>query len=175
MARLRRFIETDVLTEAKARLHHVFDTFDSVVVAFSGGKDSLAVLHLVREVSLERGIDRVAAVFRDEEVVPHEVIDFIIGLREREAAWLDLEWWALPLESHMYVLGANRRYVQFDPNREWVRHPPDFALRPADMGLPDTVVLSQYDADHLTVRNMRGRCAIVTGVRAAESILRYRS
>ncbi len=55
MARRRQYIETDVLTEAKKRLHHIYDTHDSVVVAFSGGKDSLATLHLTREIAAGAG------------------------------------------------------------------------------------------------------------------------
>jgi hypothetical protein len=39
---VRVYIDTDVLTEAKKRIHHIFDLFDTVVVMFSGGKDSLA-------------------------------------------------------------------------------------------------------------------------------------
>jgi predicted phosphoadenosine phosphosulfate sulfurtransferase len=37
MPRARAYIGTDVLTEAKKRIHHIFDLFDSVVVMFSGG------------------------------------------------------------------------------------------------------------------------------------------
>lgn len=175
MSRIRKFIDADVLTEAKRRIHHVYDTFDGVVVAFSGGKDSLATLSLVRECANERGITRVRAVFRDEEVIPHEVVDFLIAYREQNSDWLDLEWWAVPLESHMYVLGTNHRYIQFDPSREWVRQPPPFALTLADLGQPDGTVLTQYDVDDLTIRNIKGKVALFTGVRAAESMLRYRS
>jgi predicted phosphoadenosine phosphosulfate sulfurtransferase len=42
----RKHLETDVLVEARKRIHHIYDCFDTVVVCFSGGKDSLVALHL---------------------------------------------------------------------------------------------------------------------------------
>ena len=44
---------------------------------FSGGKDSLVVLHLVHEVAKERNIKKpIDVVCRDEELIPDEVINF---------------------------------------------------------------------------------------------------
>jgi predicted phosphoadenosine phosphosulfate sulfurtransferase len=59
MARVRRYLEKDVLTAARERIHHIADTHDTLAVCFSGGKDSLAALHLTRQVLAERGQDTV--------------------------------------------------------------------------------------------------------------------
>lgn len=53
----------DVLTEAKKRIEHIIDTFDNVLVAFSGGKDSWVLLNLVEEVYRELGITEKLKVF----------------------------------------------------------------------------------------------------------------
>lgn len=174
MARIKRFIDTDVLTEARARIHHVMDVFDSWVVAFSGGKDSLAVLHLVKQVQEERGDhSRVRAVFRDEEFIPQGVVDFMLKMREEP--WLDVEWWAAPAKASRVILGTAFSHVAFDPGRPWARQPPEFALGAAELGLPEGYVIGQHETDDVSIRNLKGRAAIFTGVRAAESIQRYRS
>lgn len=173
MARRKQFIEANVYDEAKKRIHHIYDTHDDLIVAFSGGKDSLAVLHLVKEVAEERGINKVNAVFRDEELINQEVIDFVTAYRDEP--WLNLEYWAVPLASSKYVMGEQQDYIQWDPNRKWVREKPSFALTLEDIGMPEGTVLSQYNVDDITIRNYKGKICILSGVRAAESLIRYRS
>lgn len=51
---------------------------------FSGGKDSLVALHLTKEVADERNIKKpIDVVFRDEELIPDEVINFVDEYRKR--------------------------------------------------------------------------------------------
>ena len=47
--KIKKYIDANVYEEAKLRIAHIFDTFDTIVVLFSGGKDSLATMHLVKE------------------------------------------------------------------------------------------------------------------------------
>jgi predicted phosphoadenosine phosphosulfate sulfurtransferase len=172
MARYKRYIEANVLDEAKRRLHHIFDIFDSVAVMFSGGKDSLACLHLVREVQQERGIaGPVHAVFRDEELIPFEVIEFVDHYRQ--LPWLDLTWYAIQMKNEKFILGRVFSYVQWDrAGREWIRPKPAWAV---DLPPDDDRILDQYKMDTLAAERFPGKVAFVTGIRAQESLIRYRA
>lgn len=50
----RKFLETNVLDEAKKRISTVFDEFEKIYVSFSGGKDSTVMLHLVMDEAIKR-------------------------------------------------------------------------------------------------------------------------
>jgi len=172
MARQRRFIDANVYEESKKRIHHIFDTHDHVNVAFSGGKDSTAVLNLVREVSNERGIDIVDSHHRDEEFNPAQILDNVKYYFDQE--WCNGVWYCVPRLSIMFVLGENREVIKWDPSgdREWVRPKPDFAET-----LGDTKqIYGQDDFDNMIANTYaNGKVAIVNGIRADESIIRYRS
>ena len=87
MVRKQQFIDVDVYTEAKKRIHHIYDLHDSIAVNFSGGKDSLATLHLVWEVAQERGLQKVKVIHRDPEIIHQCVVDFVAKYREYD--WVD--------------------------------------------------------------------------------------
>jgi predicted phosphoadenosine phosphosulfate sulfurtransferase len=171
MAKTRKYIENDVLSEAKLRINHIIDIFDTVVVMFSGGKDSLVILNLVHEVMLERGMTKpVNVVFRDEELIPNEVIDFVNEYREKP--WVKMIWYTVPLASTKYILGICNSYVQWDTNRSWVREKPEWSTSLED---GDNRVFDQYSMDSFTAQNFKGKIAFVNGIRSSESLIRYRS
>lgn len=167
----KKYIDTDVYTEAKKRIRHVLDLFDNVLVAFSGGKDSLAVLSLMEEVYREDGrTDKIKVFFRDEELIPDNVIDFV--LEKAKSGKYDFRYYAIPLKSTKFILGKTVEYVQWDKDREWVRNPPDIAIT-----LPEGEyrVFDQYSSDAYVCKDENGSCCILTGVRADESLMRFRS
>jgi predicted phosphoadenosine phosphosulfate sulfurtransferase len=161
---------------ARERLRHVYDTFDTVCIQFSGGKDSTAVLYLAKEIHDERGLGPVKCIFRDEEMVSPATIKFI----EEVAAydWVDMEWYCLPYGGEIWVLGR-REYVMLWSNARkaegrLVRPIPEGAITAESFGLTADKPLPE-SMDYYTMQGKKGRVCFVTGVRANESMIRYRS
>jgi predicted phosphoadenosine phosphosulfate sulfurtransferase len=170
--RVKGFIDANVHDEARRRMHHIYDIFDTVMVAFSGGKDSLVALHIARQVALERGDESpIKVVFRDQELIPDPVLDFVNEYRQFE--WIDMRGYCVPLKSAKYILGTSTEYVQWDPDRQWLRPQPEWALTPEKLGIPPGHAWGMSDIDALLSRDERGKVAIVTGLRASESIMRF--
>lgn len=162
--------EVDVLTAARDRMRHIYDIFDAVVVMFSGGKDSMSVLHIAHEIAQERSIQCVNVVFRDEELISQCVIDTVT--RYRDLPWVRMLYFAVPLVSHKYVLGKTYSYTQWDSNRRWVRQPPDFAIRLVE---GDKRSFDEFTTDDFIGKYFKGKIAFCTGIRADESLVRLRS
>lgn len=168
------FLDMDVVAAAFERLRHVCKSFDHVYVSFSGGKDSLAVLWLVRDIFDEMGWqDRpVPIIFRDEEMIPDDVIAFV--LRFLEDPRFRLHYFAIPMKNSMFIMGEHRPYIQWDPAREWVRPKPECAIEQLH---PDNLPLRQTEVSPLAFHHLgvRGRIAVINGIRADESRMRRNS
>jgi predicted phosphoadenosine phosphosulfate sulfurtransferase len=162
-------MDVDVYVAAKDRIKHVIDIFDSIVVCFSGGKDSLATLHLVKEVYDELGIKTpINVVFRDEELIPDDVIEFVQSYAK--LPWINMLYFACQLESNKYILGKTYEYIQWDKRRKWMRPKPENAIL-----LNEDRIYDQYTMDNEIANRFAGKVALVNGIRAQESMVRFRS
>lgn len=163
------YLDVDCYTEAKRRIREIVELFDDLTVGFSGGKDSLATLHLVEEVYAEMGVKRKINVhFKDEEFYPEDVINL---LKEyHDCGKYNFDWIALPVTAQKVYLGHSSNIVLFDPSRKWARKPPPYALTDTSGKIYD-----KYTMNDIIARNLKGRIALLTGQRTAESIFRLRS
>jgi predicted phosphoadenosine phosphosulfate sulfurtransferase len=85
----KRYVDVDVLTAARRRFDTLLSRYDDHYVSFSGGKDSLATLHLLKEAYDRSGISRKVKVnFLDEELIPDSVVDFVDEYRQKD--WVEL-------------------------------------------------------------------------------------
>jgi len=176
MTRQRMFLDIDCVEAARQRIRHVYDTFDTVCIQFSGGKDSTAVLYLAKEIHEERGLGPVKVIFRDEEMVSPYVYDYVNKVRQYD--WVDMEWYCLPSVTEVWVLGNRIPVVLWGPERReegrWLRPMPEWAISAQNFGLKDDEGLPEV-IDYYTMQGKTGSVAFITGVRANESMVRYRS
>jgi predicted phosphoadenosine phosphosulfate sulfurtransferase len=176
MTRQRLFLDISCVEAARQRIRHVYDTFDTVCVQFSGGKDSTAVLLLAKEVHEERGLGPVRVIFRDEEMVSPATVRYVEKVRSYD--WVDMEWYCLPYPSEIWILGRRITTLLWSQQRfeqdRWVRDMPPWAINATHFGLTHSVSLPEQ-TDYYTMQGKRGNVAFLTGVRASESMVRYRS
>lgn len=170
------FLEMSCVDAARERMRHIYDTFDTVCVQFSGGKDSTAVLLLAKEIHEERGLGPVKAIFRDEEMLSPMVEDYLNFVREQP--WVDMEWYCLPVGQEVWVLGRREYVLLWSPKRaaegRLIREMPPWAIRAEDFGLDPNEPIPE-SIDYYTMQGKKGMTAFITGVRANESMIRYRS
>lgn len=177
MTRQRMYLDMSCVDAARARVRHVIETFDHSAVMFSGGKDSTAVLHLVHEVHEELGLGPVKVIFRDEEMVSPSVVRFIEEVRDYP--WTDFHWVCLPQGQEIWVLGRREHVLLWSGKRSsegrLVRPIPDGALTAEHWGLDPNKPIPE-SIDYYTMSLFPpGSVAYFTGVRANESMIRYRS
>lgn len=165
--RYKRYLDINVLEAARVRVAEAVDMHDTPVVFFSGGKDSLVVLHLVLDEVKRRGGKALDVVFYDEELIPDCVINFVKTYYDRDD--IRMTWYALPMLAHKFVLGDSATYIQWDPTREWVRPKPEWSTTLGD----GREVYQQATCSTLVAQNYPGSVVFFTGTRAAESFLRY--
>jgi len=176
MTKQRMFLDISCVDAARQRIRHVYDTFDTVCVQFSGGKDSTAVLYLAKEIHEERGLGPVKVIFRDEEMVSPLVYDYVNRVRQYD--WVDMEWYCLPSAQEIWVLGLRQNILTWDQHRSdrgmLSREMPEWAINASHFGLPMNQSLPEV-IDYYTMQGKTGSVAFITGVRANESMVRYRS
>lgn len=176
MTRQRMYLDMTCVDAARERIRHVYDTFDTVCVQFSGGKDSTAVLYLAKELHEERGLGPVKVIFRDEEFLSPVTLEYLLKVRDYD--WVDMEWYCLPQGQEVWILGRREYLLLWSPKRKsqgrLFRDPPPWAITAEDFGIDPSKPLPE-SIDYYTLQGKRGRVAFLTGVRANESMIRYRS
>ena len=171
---VKRFSDVDVLAAARRRIAETFDNFGRIYAAFSGGKDSSVMLHLVMEEAIKR--DRtVAVMFIDFEAQYADTITHIDEMFSMYGRHIEAHWICMPMLLRNAVTNYEPRWKCWDPDKRaaWIRDKPmgckteaDYPFAVAGMEFEEFIVLfgEWFGQGELT--------AGFIGIRAQESLLR---
>lgn len=172
---LKRFRDIDVLTAARNRIKETFDEVERVYVAFSGGKDSSVMFHLVMEEAIARGV-KVGIMYIDFEAQYSETIRHIHEMFDMYKEHIDPHWICVPMLLRNAVTNYEPRWTTWDPEKQdlWIREKParckteeDYPFCLPEMEFEEFIVLfgKWYSQGKKT--------AAFIGIRAQESLHRY--
>lgn len=172
---IKRYRDVNVLEAARKRIGLVFDAFDRVYVAFSGGKDSSVMLHLVMETAIARG-SKVAVMYIDFEAQYHDTIKHVEEMLDLYRDHIDPHWICIPMLLRNALTNYEPRWMCWDPEKRdiWVREKPkaykyedDYPFAAPGMEFEEFIVLfgQWYGQGEKT--------AGFIGIRAQESLHRY--
>lgn len=171
MSRFKKHIGINVLEAAKQRIHHIYDTHDTVAVCFSGGKDSQVVLHLTWEVAQERGEKYVNVIFHHDEFVMTDILKLVRNYASMP--WVRMHHFVIPKPAVRYVFNKPVMYKMWDTSRELFMPIPDYAIRPPKE-LWDDMWTAEKIEDYLC-GFFDGKLAQINGMRSSESRYRWRA
>ncbi len=174
-SRTRVNVEQNVYELSRERVHYLYENFDTVAVAFSGGKDSTATLNVVIEVARELDRLPVRTIFYDEEAIPYETEHYVrrVGLRPE----VDLEWYCIPFIGNNHCSRKNQIWYPWDPTcpEKWVRPMPPEAITAEEIS-GFSQQLHTYEVNALLFDpKTDGNTALCLGIRTQESITRLRA
>jgi predicted phosphoadenosine phosphosulfate sulfurtransferase len=165
----------DVLTAARERVKITFDNFEKIYLAFSGGKDSSVMFHLVMEEAIKRN-RKVAVMYIDFEAQYADTITHINQMVKLYKDNIDMHWICIPMLLRNAVTNYEPRWICWDEEKRdiWIREKPmdcktekDYPFALPKMEFEEFIVLfgEWYGQGKLT--------AGFIGIRAQESLHRY--
>jgi predicted phosphoadenosine phosphosulfate sulfurtransferase len=178
----RKDLGVNVYEAARQRTKYVMENFDHVAIGFSGGKDSTAVLNIALEVAhehpeLARKHLPLRVIHFDEEAIPYETEEYVRRVATRED--VTLEWYCVPVRHRNACSNAEPWWWPWAPEvrEKWCRPMPPEAITeiPGLPTEPPEARLTIPEANNIWMPPSLGTCALLMGIRAAESLLRQRA
>lgn len=123
----RMRMKTNVYEEALKRIERLFNEFPNVVVAFSGGKDSTAVLNLSLEVAEKLDKLPLKVMWIDQEAEWQGTVDYCERIFEDSR--IEPLWFQMPLKWYNNVSTEKEYIYIWEEGKEWMRPKSDISIK----------------------------------------------
>lgn len=174
------YTNQNVYDASQSRLEYIFNEFENVLVAFSGGKDSSVCLNMVYEYAKAHGmLDKVAMYHLDYEAQYQMTTDYVTKVFS-EYPGIKKYWLCLPIAAQCCCNMTSGTWIPWEREKQniWVREMPDseyvinqdnvqFQFKEGDMDYKVQTNFSKWFSKEY------GKTAVVVGIRASESLHRY--
>lgn len=172
---IKHYRSTDVLEAARNRIKITFDNFERIYVAFSGGKDSSVMFHLVMEEAISKK-RKVGVMFIDFEAQYKETVDHAKEMFDLYKDHIDPHWICVPMLLRNAVTNFEPRWVCWDEEKKplWIREKPDWSKTEKDY--PFCLPKMEFEEFIILFGEWYGqgkKTAGFIGIRAQESLHRY--
>lgn len=178
----KNYVNINVYEAAQERLKFIFEHFENVLVAFSGGKDSGVCLNLVYDYAKEHDmIDKVSMYHLDYEAQYQMTTDYVTETFEQFSD-INRFWLCLPIGAQCACRMDSDRWIPWEKSKQdlWVRQMPeyDFVVNEDNCMFDMNVGQMDYEVQDNFCKwfsEEHGSTAVVIGIRATESLNRYRT
>ena len=165
----------DCFTAAKRRVTWAFNEFDTIIVSFSGGKDSTCTLQLALEEATRLNKLPLRVDMFDDEMLDPDTIAYTTWLSKRED--ILFSWFCMPI-LHTIRSDYRSHWITWDETQKdvWMRPMPEGAITVADY--PSITVGMNISEAHEEVykdRTELGKTGVMLGIRIEEAFNRRRS
>jgi len=171
--RKKEFSDKNTYDAGLDRIRYLFDSFDNIIVNFSGGKDSTCILNMSLQVAREKK-RKLNVHFYDEEAIHPPTIEYVA--RVSKLPEVDLTWYCLEFKHRNACSIEHPYWYGWDKDKAdlWVR----------DMPKLDCVVKehpkfkkgqSWQEFSELVPKRSEGLTVTLTGVRTQESFRRMKA
>lgn len=123
---IKKYQKENVYNAAKRRIGMIFDDFENIYCAFSGGKDSTVLTHMVMDEAIKRN-RRIGLMYIDFEAQYKDTIDHVKVIYDMYRDHIDRHWICVPMRLRNALTNYEPQWICWEEDKKdiWVREKPE--------------------------------------------------